>query len=64
MKNRINIDIKDYKEYYEQIEIEIISILDKCGKFINIKKVDEKYYHIYFDDNKKEIKRQNINNYR
>ena len=61
MKSKINIYIKDYKEYYEQIEIEIIPILDKCGKFINIKKEDEKYYHIYFDDNKKEIKRQNIN---
>ena len=27
------------------------------GKFININKIDEKYYHIYFYNNKDEIKR-------
>ena len=25
----------------------------KCDKFINIKEEDKKYFHIYFNDNKK-----------
>ena len=60
IKNRINISIKDYKEYseiYSSIEIEIKPVKNKFGKFINIKKENEKYYHIYFNDNKEEIKK-------
>ena len=60
IKNRINISIKDYKEYsemYSSIEIEIKPANNKYGKFININKENEKYYHIYFNDNKEEIKR-------
>ena len=55
IQNRLNLSVKDYKEYCE-IEIEIIPIKDKYGKFINIKENDELYYHIYFNDNKEEIK--------
>ena len=58
-QNRINLSVKDYKEYsetYTQIEIEIISTKDKYGKFININENDKLYYHIYFNDNKEEIK--------
>ena len=55
IQNRLNLSIKDYKEYCE-IEIEIIPIKDKYGKFINIKKNDKLYYHIYFNDKKEEIK--------
>ena len=43
------------------IEIEIKPFDNKYGNFINIKKEDEKYYHIYFDINKEEIKRNYIN---
>ena len=56
IQNRLNLTIKDYKEYYEKIEIEIIPTKDKYGKFINIKENNELYYHIYFNDNKEEIK--------
>jgi hypothetical protein len=59
IQNRLNLDIKDYKEYsqtFSSIEIEIIPRKDKYGKFINIDNKDELYYHIYFNDNKKEIK--------
>ena len=59
MQNRMNLSIKDYKEYYEEIEIEIIPTKGKYGKFINIKEKDKLYYHIYFNDNKKEIKNTN-----
>ena len=50
IKKRINININNYKEYsgkYSSIEIEIIPIKDGYGEFINIKKEDEKYYHIF-----------------
>ena len=60
IKNRMNVSIKDYKEYsekYSSIEIEIKLANNECDHFINIDKEDEKYYHIYFNDNKEEIKR-------
>ena len=56
IQNRINLSVKDYKEYYEEIEIEIIPAKGKYGRFININKNDELYYHIYFNDDKEEIK--------
>ena len=59
IQNRLNLNVKDYKEYSEtftQIEIEIISTRGIYGKFININENDELYYHIYFNDNKEEIK--------
>ena len=59
MQNRLNLYIKDYKEYSETftpIEIEIIPTKGKYGKFININENGELYYHIYFNDNKEEIK--------
>ena len=59
IQNRINLSVKDYKEYSETftpIEIEIIPTKGKYGKFIDINENDKLYYHIYFDDNKEEIK--------
>ena len=46
IQNRLNLDVKDYKEYSE-IEIEIIPAKGKYGKFINIKENDKLYYHIF-----------------
>ena len=61
IKDKIDISIKDYKEYseliYSSIEIEIKPTSNKYGNFININKEEEKYFHIYFNDNKEEIKR-------
>ena len=59
IQNRLNLDIKNYKEYCEiftPIEIEIIPTRDEYGIFIKINKNEELYYHIYFNDNKEEIK--------
>ena len=43
---------------YSSIEIEIISNKNKLGHFINIHyKENKKYFHIYFDDNTEEVKR-------
>ena len=63
IKERMNISIKDYKEYseiYSSIEIEIKPVKNKYGKFINMNE-NEIYYHIYFNDNKEEIKRKYFN---
>ena len=58
----VNININDYKNYYEQIEIEIKPIENKKGKYINIDEDEEEYYHIYYNDNKeKEIKSTYLN---
>ena len=59
IKERMNISIKDYKEYseiYSPIEIEIKPVKNEYGEFINMNE-NEIYYHIYFNDNKEEIKR-------
>ena len=56
IRNKINIDRNDYKKEYLKIEIEILTFSNKKGKFINISKKNESYFHIYFNDSKKEIK--------
>ena len=59
IQNRINLSVKNYKEYSETftpIEIEIMLSKDKYGEFININEEDKLYYHIYFNDNTEEIK--------
>ena len=63
LKNRININIEDYKVYSEifsSIRIEIKPVKDKYGKFINFNN-EKNYFKIYFDDNKEEIKRNYLN---
>ena len=59
IKNRININIDDYKEYSE-IEIEIKPVSNKYGEFINIKPEEGNFYHIYFNNSEEEIKRNYI----
>ena len=56
IQKRINININHYKAYSEQyssIELDIIPKNGKYGEFIKIKEEDKKYFHIYFNDNKK-----------
>ena len=60
IKKRANVSFKDYKEYreiYSTNEIEIKPVKNIYGKFINIDNENEKYYHIYFNNNKEETKR-------
>ena len=64
MQKRLNLSFKDYKEYcqlYSTIEIELKIEDNKYNKFINISSNNKKYYHIYFDDSKEEIKRNYFN---
>ena len=63
-QERLNLSIKDYKEYsqlYTPIEIELNLVDNKYGKFINIPDEEKEYYHIYFDNSNEEIKRYLIN---
>jgi len=61
LQKKLNISIDNYIKYYNQIEIEIIPDKNKIvkeNKFINIlEEKDKHFYHIYFNDRKKEIKR-------
>ena len=63
IQKKINININDYKEYSNNlpIEIEIIPKVNDFGEFINIQKEFESFYHIYFNNSEKEIKRNYIN---
>ena len=64
IKKRMNINIKDYKEYseiYSSIEIEIKPVKDEYSLFIYMNEENKIYYHIYFDNNKEEIKRNYLN---
>ena len=56
IQQKLNISIEDYKKYNE-IEIEIIPVKNVSGEFINIKDEDKQYYHVFFNDNQKEMKR-------
>ena len=59
IQKRIDININHYRacsEKYSSIELDIIPMKpmkDNDGKFINIDEEDKKYFHIYFNDNKK-----------
>ena len=60
MRERMNMSIKDYKEYAEKfssIELEIKLVKSNYGNFINYDINNEQYYHIYFDNNEEEIRR-------
>ena len=63
IQKRLNININNYKDFSEKfssIELEIIPIQNKYGSFIKIKEEDKKYFHIYFNDNKEEIKKTEL----
>ena len=65
IQKRIHININHYRAYskeYASIELDIIPMKGKYGKFINIKEENKKYFHIYFIDNKKkEIENTSLN---
>ena len=64
-QDKINISVDNYKKYseiYSSIEIEVIPVLNKDGKFININNFDEQSsFKIFFNNNRnEEIKRNTI----
>ena len=65
IQKRINININHYKAYSEiktSIELDIIPMKGEYGKFIRIKEEDKKYFHIYFNNKKKEIENTSLYN--
>ena len=63
IQQKLNIGVNDYKNYseiYSSIEIEIKPICGGCCEFFNPQKGEEKFYHIYFDNNENEIKRNHL----
>ena len=61
IQNKLNKKLNDFIKEYSKIVIEIIPKENTYDKFICIPKRYESYYHIYFNDNKEEIKRQKLN---
>ena len=64
IQKRLNININNYKDFSEKfssIELEIIPIKNEYGPFIKIKEKNKKYFHIYFNNNKEEIKKTELN---
>ena len=64
IQKRLNVNINNYKDFSEKcssIELEIIPIQNKYGPFIKIKEENKKYFHIYFNNNKEEIKKTELN---
>ena len=56
IQKRININVNHYKAYYEtktSIELDIIPMKGEYVKFLNINPENKKYFHIYFNENKK-----------
>ena len=60
-QKKLNINMNDYEELCKT-EIEIIPPEFPNDKFINIdNEIDKKYFHIYFNEDKEEIKRYSLN---
>ena len=62
IKKRLNININNYKNFYEKfssIELEIIPIQNKYGCFIKIKEKDENIFIYILMIIKKKLKKQN-----
>ena len=62
IQTRLDKDIKDYQKVFGKIEIEITPVINIYGKFkfINYNKKNESFYHIYFNENKDEEKKNVI----
>ena len=57
----MKIKLKDYKNEFSKIEIEIIPEKNIYGNFVNItNNIIKEHVHIYFNDNKEEIKSSSI----
>ena len=65
LQRKFGFNFNYYKEYFlflSPIEIELKLVYNEYGgKFINISDKNKKYYHIYFDNSLKEIKRNYLN---
>ena len=63
LQKKLSLTINDYKEYSKNIspiEIELTPVENKYGKFISISDKEKEFFHIYFNNSKKEIKRSSL----
>ena len=61
LKYKLNIKMDKFKKAYSKIEIEIFPKENEYGRFIHIPNMKGDFnYHIYFDDNKEDIKRREL----
>ena len=61
LQSRLNKDFQTYKNYYNQIVIEVTPGKRRDLKtFINIEKDDKQYFHFYFNEENKEAQETNI----
>ena len=64
LQKRLNIGLIDYIKQFSKIVIELFFSEYRAypyGRFIRFSKECKSYFHIYFNDNKKEIKTNKIN---
>ena len=61
LKKFLNIRKDAYKEEFAKIEIEIFPMEEEDGRFIKIPDNCKKYFHIFFDDNREETEKYDIN---
>ena len=63
LRQKLEIDIKDYQEFAKTIEIEIIPVKKKCDVFIHIPLGEEmSNFHMYYNNDINEIKNNYIHN--
>ena len=63
LKTFLNIRIDAYKKEFAKIEIEIFPIEEEKGRFITIPDNYRNYFHIFFDDDEEETKKNYISQY-
>ena len=56
MQHKLDLSINDYKRFY-QIELEIITVPNNYGKFINVTEGEDSNYQFFFNNKKNEINR-------
>ena len=61
IKNKLNIIKYNYLKEYSKIEVEIYPKENTSDNFINIDDENKSYYHIYFNNERKEVKKYNYN---
>ena len=61
IKNKLNIIKYNYLKEYSKIEVEIYPKEYTSDNFINIDDENKSYYHIYFNNERNEVKKYNYN---
>ena len=66
IQQRLNLSLNDYKDYSQlytpiELELKLVNYKSNDNQFINISGDNMKYYHIYFDNSNKEVKRTELN---